>query len=234
MRDLAGVVVGLALLGLGLAILIDTLAPQARVFEHAQQWWPALLIVAGLSGVVRLVATFNALRGPIFVMLVGAVLLLVTLPPLQSTVEPWIWPAVLIVAGAAILTRLAVRQADSEEGLTVRRLHIATSHRRNWPMGKFSLAQLTVVASGQIVDLSKSNPLNDEARLDITAIASGVNLLVPTGWGVELDDPHVILGRYRPIAFPKATPGKPILEVHALLILAGLQVIFVSPDRDRA
>jgi hypothetical protein len=209
----------------GLAALIDQLAPSAQLFGLARDWWPMLLVLAGLGGAVRLLLeTRNVLRGPVFLTLAGMVLLLVTLDPLPSAVRPLLVPALLILLGGAMLVRLAAAGQEVPERAVTRLVCIAEARRVAWPRGEFSLGTITTVASGCVIDLTRATPLDNVARLDITAALSGVDLRIPDGWRVTFDS-HRVAGRCPGSADDRpGVPGAPTLEVKALVIGAGIEV----------
>lgn len=216
--------VALALLIGGLMWLVDQLEPSAGVFAYARQWWPVALIVLGLAGAARLVMAQNALRGPFIVALTGALLLFMTLDPLPSDVELLLWPALLILAGVGILIWLAVSGPTTGGRLVTRLVTVGEARRLTWPAGQFSLGIVTAVASGCVIDLNAAEPLDSMARLDITAIGSGVDVLVPDGWRVELRR-SAVLGRCRDTS-PSGPidPSGPTLHVEAFAVFAGIQI----------
>jgi len=199
-RSLLRIWIALALFGVGFTLLVDRLAPSAHVFAILRHWWPLALVLLGAGGALRLlVATKNVLRGPIVVILTGSVLLLVTLDPLSASVRPLFWPAVLVVAGAGMLVAMAVRASTADGRLVTRLISVAEGRRVVWPKGEFSLGTVTAVASGCVIDLSEARlqelqdedtdeVLGYEARIDITAVLSGIDLLVPAGWRVLYEE----------------------------------------------
>ncbi|MER5504811.1 hypothetical protein ABT052_05705 [Streptomyces sp. NPDC002766] len=194
MRSLLRVWIALTLFGAGLVLLMDRLAPSAHVLTLVRRWWPLALVLLGVGGAIRLLlATKHVLRGPLFIAFTGGLLLLVTLDPFPESVRPLLWPLVLLTAGTAMLVALAVRPPRTQGSLVTRLVSVAEGRRVVWPQGEFSLGIVTAVASGCVIDLTAARlqeVLDEstlevrgyESRLDINAILSGVELLVPADW----------------------------------------------------
>ncbi len=223
--------IALALSGVGLTALVDRLAPSAHVLATLGDWWPLTLVALGLGGTLRLLlATKNVLRGPLAVALAGALLLLLIRDPLPDSVHPYLWPLALLLAGTFMLVSMAVA-APTADGLLVTRLvSVAEARSVVWPRGEFSLATVTAVASGCVIDLREArlheNRVADrvwhEARLDVTAVLSGVDVLVPTNWDVHVER-YSSRWRQQPVSAPKA-PEKPTLHIKALSVLGGIEI----------
>ncbi|MEU6375120.1 hypothetical protein [Streptomyces sp. NPDC046909] len=230
MRSLLRIWIALALFGVGLTLLVDRLAPSARVLATVRHWWPLALVLLGVGGALRLlVATKNVLRGPMVVTVAGGLLLLVTLDPFSASVQPLLWPAALLAAGTAMLVALAVRASTADERLVTRLVSVAEGRRVVWPKGEFSLGTVTAVASGCVIDLSEARLqeirdadtdelLGYEARIDITAVLSGIDLMVPEGWRVRHEE-------YPDTQRDDELPSKaPTLRIKTFSLLGGVRI----------
>jgi hypothetical protein len=218
--------IALMFLAVGLAALVDRLAPSAHVVDHVRVWWPLALVALGVGGGLRLaLATRTALRGPAFLTLAGLLALLVTTDPLPTSVRPLLWPTLLVAAGVAMLVRLAVGKPVRNDGPVVSRLvSVAESRHIVWPVGEFSLGTLTAVASGCVIDLREAKPLDNAARIDVTAVFGGIEILVPAGWRVEYER----FGRDVEAPEPDTDP-RPVLQVKAVTFLASVDVRVSQP-----
>lgn len=226
MRNQLGVWCALALLAAGFFVLVDRLAPAFGLLGRLAVWWPALLILLGVGGALRLAVARSVLRGPFIVTAVGAVLLLITLDPLPDALSPFIVPGVLVLAGVGYLVRLATARPAGER-LVARVVSVGVSRHVTWPPGRFSLGTITAIACGCVIDLSQAEPLDGRARLDITAVAGGVDLRVPAGWRVELDKSttRAVFGRPPEVQpLPGQQESGPVLVVYGLFVLSGLDV----------
>ncbi|MET7699719.1 hypothetical protein [Streptomyces sp. NPDC005485] len=231
MRSHLRIWIALTLSAVGLTALVDRLAPSAHVLATLGDWWPLALVALGLGGALRLLlAVTNVLRGPVAVALAGALLLLLTRDPFPDPVRPYVWPMALLLAGTFMLTGMAVA-APSADGLLVTRLvSIAEARRVVWPRGEFSLATVTAVASGCVIDLREAR-LHEmrrrgrvwhEARLDVTAILSGVDVLVPATWEVKVER-YSSRWAQQPVPDP-SIPARPTLHIKALSLLGGIEI----------
>jgi hypothetical protein len=211
---------------------MDRLAPSAHVLAVLRDWWPLALVALGLGGTLRLLlATKNVLRGPLVVALVGALLLLLTRDPLPDFVRPYLWPLALLLTGTFMLVGMAVAAPSADGMLVTRLVSVAEARSVVWPRGEFSLATVTAVASGCVIDLRearlhKTVDSNDrvghEARLDVTAVLSGIDILVPTGWDLKVER---YSARWRRLQPPDpGPPTKPTLHIKALSLLGGIEI----------
>ncbi|MER6417971.1 hypothetical protein [Streptomyces sp. NPDC001137] len=231
MRSHLRIWIALALSAVGLTALVDRLAPSAHVLAVLREWWPLALVALGLGGALRLLlATKNVLRGPMTIALAGAVLLLVTRDPLPDSLRPYLWPLALLLLGTFMLAGMAAT-APATEGLLVTRLvSVAEARRVVWPRGEFSLATVTAVASGCVIDLREArlHETRDdelvwhEARLDVTAVLSGVDVVVPAAWDVQVER-YSSRWRQRPVE-DNPVPEKPTLHIKALSLFGGVEV----------
>ncbi|HEY0638509.1 MAG TPA: DUF5668 domain-containing protein [Pseudonocardiaceae bacterium] len=217
---------GVVLLGVGLGALVDQLRPETEVWETVRQWWPAVIILIGLVAALRAITQITVLLGPLIVIAIGLPLLLVVNDNLRQRLPLGWWPLMLMVPGALLLAGLARRQDVPHGGYARRKSLVVSSGSPVWPVGEFALAHLTTVASGEVIDLRKAKPADNAARLDVTAVAGGVEIRVPKGWGVTVDQ-QVVLGKSRAVPIV-GEAQQPVLHLKALVILAGLSVTQVE------
>ncbi|MFF4061136.1 hypothetical protein ACFYZ8_39295 [Streptomyces sp. NPDC001668] len=224
--------IALALSAVGLTALVDRLAPSAHVLAVLGDWWPLSLVALGLGGGLRLVlATKNVLRGPLVVAFAGVLLLFLTRDPLPDSARPYLWPLALLLAGTFMLVGMAVT-APAADGLLVTRLvSVAEARSVVWPRGEFSLATVTAVASGCVIDLREARlhrtvdsngNVGLEARLDVTAVLSGIDIVVPAGWELKVER---YSARWRgPQPSAPDPPSTPTLHIKALSLLGGIEI----------
>jgi hypothetical protein len=118
----------------GAALFLDRVQPSWQVFDVASRWWPVSLIILGVVGMVRLLWAYNPKRGPLLVALAGAFLLLITRDPLPSSVDKFVWPAVMALTGLLMLVHLAVVKPVGDR-LVTRLLSVGGTRRLRWPVG---------------------------------------------------------------------------------------------------
>jgi hypothetical protein len=218
--------IGAGLLGAGVLLLVDALIPSADVPRHVAQWWPLGLVILGVGGLIHIAWRRPAMLIPLAVVLVGSVLTLRTASIIPNSVDRFVLPILMSVAGAVVLSHFVARRRRKPDGPVVGRIvAVAEARRISWPHQEKSLAQLITVVSGCVVELPKPNGLS-KARLEITAMFSGVEVLVPTGWRVE-EDHRCIFGNVKELDANETDLARPLLQVESLVI--GSRVVLARP-----
>jgi len=215
---------GLVLLIVGITVLMERLGPEFDTMAVLRNYWPVAVIAVGLPGTLRLATRPTAaIIGPLVVIAVGCALLVLTLPPLRAAVLPWVLPIMLVVTGSGILLGLTRARTERTGELLPRKLLVAESTDIEWPHGVFTLGRLTAIASGHSIDLGRSEPMNDEGRLELTAVMSGLIVNVPFGWHVNVEERR-LFGRARQSTIGQASAGKPEIEMYTLTIFGRVRV----------
>ncbi|MFF8538515.1 hypothetical protein ACN6K9_001167 [Streptomyces sp. SAS_267] len=232
MRSHLRIWIALALSAAGLAALVDRLAPTAHLLTVLRDWWPLALVALGLGGTLRLLlATKNVLRGPLAVAFAGGLLLLLTRDPLPDSVRPYLWPLALLLAGTFMLVGMAITTPSVDGSLVTRLISVAEARSVVWPRGEFSLATVTAVASGCVIDLrgarlhetvDSNGRVGHEARLDVTAVLSGIDIVVPADWDLKVE--RYSAGWRRPQPLAPGPPAKPTLHIKGLSLLGGIEI----------
>jgi hypothetical protein len=183
------------------------------------RWWPLVLIALGLVQV----ATERRLRiGSTVLLGIGLLLLGSTTGLIDASVWPVLGAVALIALGGLVMAPRSSREVaitgDDVAGVVVlgARRFIATSPQ-------VRSGDVTVVAASGVVDLSAAG-LAPGARMKLTVLLGGCDVIVPQGWGVRLSGIPLI-GMWdnttrRDLAVDEART----LEVHATVILGGLEV----------
>lgn len=230
MRNQAGVWLAVALVAAGMVVLVDRLAPGTRLLERLAVWWPAIIIALGLGGMIRLVLTRNVLRGPFFVTVLGGLLLLVTVDPLPTGLRPFLLPGALVLVGLAVLVALAMSPRAGVVPSVKRVFVLFVPRTVRWPAGRFAMITVTAVGSGCVIDLTLAEPLNNRVRVELNALASGIDLVVRKGWRVEVDH-RTLLRRKHEFPPEDVDQTQPVVEVSGLFLLSGLEVKESSPSK---
>ncbi|MGN9914079.1 LiaF transmembrane domain-containing protein [Phytohabitans sp. LJ34] len=217
--------IGAGLLILGALLFVDRLVPSANVPHLIAMWWPIVLVLFGVGGLIRLASHRPALLVPLAMTILGGALALRTTGVVPSSMDRFILPLLACMAGAGFLGFAAAnRRKAADSPVAGRMTSIAESRKISWPHHERSLAQLVSVLSGCAVELPKPDGLK-EARLEITAFGSAVDVVVPQGWRIEMSSRN-ILGRSRNrLSTVETDPSKPILIVESLVIGSGVTLI---------
>jgi predicted membrane protein len=171
------ILAGLVLVALGTLFLADRLSPRVDVWGVIGDWWPLVIIAAG---VLQLIHSSAPSFPSVVVILVGAVLLVDTLDLIEGTAVGLWWPIVLIAIGFQLLYRGTVRRSAVAKG-QIDAL-VLFSERDIAPTPGWRAGGVTVVFGGATIDLRTSPPAQNGARLRVTAVLGGVDVLVPQGW----------------------------------------------------
>ena len=94
-------VIGAALIGLGVLYLLE-LADALDAGQVVRDWWPVILIALGAA---QLIERPRSIAGPTALMVAGVIVLLFTLDLVSGSVWRLVWPALLVVAGVALIVR---------------------------------------------------------------------------------------------------------------------------------
>lgn len=223
---------GIALIIVGIVLLLETLdiIPSiAWVFE----WWPVLLIAAGIRIVL---SKPESLASGLFVIAMGCLLLADNLVP---GFDFWVAavPVFLIVLGIGILTRplrdstthraasiafARNKQTLDSELISVVTLfggasHVVTSKH-------FRGGSIQAVFGGIELDLSRASMAAAEASLDVEAFFGGVEIRVPPTWTVVVEGTP-IFGSIDNSALPLTAPeGQHLLHIHATVVFGRIEI----------
>ncbi|WP_198152990.1 hypothetical protein [Pseudofrankia sp. DC12] len=240
----ARILVGVAILSWSSFQLIRVFAAEPALADNLdaiiRQWWPLAIVVLGLAGLLRLVDARQSLRGPLVLVVAGVALLLITANPFQDTWSRAGLPLALLPVGWFLVTPRAHAPASGDRANWPREVCVADS--RYVVSGATGLVQATiyVAAGGLVLDLRQAVPVRRQsepwtrslpghgARLELTAVLGGVDIIVPATWSVVLDQ-RDWAGRCRnrvPEVQEERLTGR--LEIAALVILGGVEITRLS------
>ncbi|HEY6687855.1 MAG TPA: LiaF domain-containing protein [Propionibacteriaceae bacterium] len=211
--------IGAVLVAIGLLWLLDALGVLAAgpLIGH---WWPLAVIALGVLAVF---AGGRLSPGPAVLILVGTGLLISQL--LNVDVGRILWPGVVIVVGGWFLVDFARQRAhasDPSERQDVFAL-LGGSHVTN-RSPRFRHANVSALFGGATLDLREAG-LQPGARVDALAMFGGVEVIVPTGWRVQLSGLPIFGGYHdKTSGQPILAPDAPVLNVVATAIFGGVEV----------
>lgn len=226
----AQVVVGLAVIAIGLLFLFDNLG--WLDIEMGLQFWPIVLIAAGA---LRLMQGRSGGGGFVGVALVLAGVLLLLRAVGWLTVG-WnvLGPMLLIGGGVALLLRstgrgrpvhgAGVRLDKDGDGASEDSVNVTAvlgGHRRRMATQHFRGGEITVLMGGCDLDLREAS-IDSVAVLQVFALMGGINIKVPTDWTVELEGMPVIGGFEDGTLHPRDMGKR--LVVRGYAIMGGLDL----------
>jgi hypothetical protein len=233
--------VGIAVLTYAGYRLIGVFAAQPGLADQldqlVRQWWPIAIVVLGLVGFLRLADTRQAIRGPILLVFVGAGLLLITARPFDGTQwESATLPIMLLPIGWWLTASGSLKGWRHDDENTPQWTVVGDTRQVRSSASALTDASAYVVAGGLVIDLTQANTLRSAklawnvkqdghgALLALTAIAGGIDVLVPPTWHVTVDKRKRLLGHCRG---PREVTGDELtgqLTIHAIAVFGGIDV----------
>jgi predicted membrane protein len=221
--DLGRLLLGLTIVALGVLYLLDA-AGVLDARKAIDEWWPALLVAAGLLTLAE--RPPSVVRGSILTGL-GAGLLLFTTDLVEGNAWDYLWPALLILVGMAIVARWTGRTiapgATDED--VIRSTAVFGGPKLASTAQSFQGAWLTAIFGGITLDLRDAHPAPDGASINATVAFGGVDILVPKGWRISVRSTPIFGGlddktdRSQPPA-----ADAPTLHVDAVSIFGGVSI----------
>lgn len=184
------------------------------------RWWPLVVIALG---VVQVVTERRLRPGAIVLLGVGALLLALTTGVIDASVWPVLGAVTLIALGVAVMAPRSSRELTID-GSDVSGVVVLGARRFVASSASVRSGDVTIVLASGVVDLSKAS-LAPGARITVTVVLGGCDVIVPHGWAVRLSGVP-LLGLWdnttrRDLGNGAGTPE---LEVHATVVLGGLEV----------
>jgi len=226
---------GLAVLGGGLLLREFGLLPAHIGFVD---FWPLVLVLAGLSKLLRARGVSGSLFAVVLVAL-GGLLLAGNLGFLAFPTAR-LWPALLVLLGVAFLIGGARRSkgpkpstdppAGACEGLS-----LAIDDRINKQIMFSGLelriesqawkgGVLDVTAGGVELDLRYARLAPEGAVLEVRIVMGGIDIRVPDTWQVKCDVTPLLGGADDMSRSTQGSPGAPVLRVIGSATLGGLSI----------
>jgi hypothetical protein len=210
---------GSLLLALGVVWVLDA-AGVLSADAVISRWWPIAVVALGL---LALIGERRLAPGPIVVIVIGSVLLVDQLTSVD--VGGIIWGGVVIAIGAWLLIDFArprsrdQRVSETQDVFAL----LGGSHGSN-RSPHFRHADVLAVLGGATLDLRGSTPAPG-ARVDALALFGGVDVIVPTGWRVEVSGLPIFGGYQDKTGGDRdLPPDAPQLKVVATALFGGVEV----------
>jgi hypothetical protein len=225
-------VLGAGLALFGLLLTLDRLGlVEAR---YALRFWPVILIVVGVLQYRNPPAALRGARGVhgLIWIVIGSWLLLNSLRILRVGIWELFWPLVLIAVGVSLVMQTLRRSdpaiAGDDDRLSV--FAVLSGGKRSI-VGPFRGGEITGFMGGTHLDLRQATiPAGEAARLEVIAVMSGCDLVVPSNW-IVTTPAVVVLGGIedkRLPAIPEATaaprPAPPQLILSGFVMMGGISI----------
>jgi predicted membrane protein len=214
-------VAGLFLAGLGVLFTLDNLH-----LVHAREvlrYWPAILLVVGVSQVLQARSTASMIGGSIWI-LFGGILLGNRLNLFSSAIR--FWPLILVGIGVYVvwqsMNRREVRPGDGADRVSA--VAVLGGVDRRVTSTSFQGADITAFMGGGKLDLREAvAPPGTEAVVDVTAMMGGFEIRVPETWNVVVEL-IPFMGGYEDKTRHPTDPSAPRLRVRGFVMMGGVEI----------
>ena len=221
------IVFGFVVIALGVLFTLDNLG----VLEAGEilRWWPAVLVVVGISRLAGLYCRQKLVAGIVFTLL-GSLLLLRELG--FSTPNPWdFWPVLLVAAGLSMVIGALrrTRRADApvtpgaETDSTFSTFVMWSGIERKVGSLDFRGGDVTAVMGGAEIDLRQARMPGGRAVIDVMVVWGGVELFVPADWKVTVEALPLMAGIEDATRAP-AGETRGHLVVKGLVLMGGVEI----------
>jgi predicted membrane protein len=210
--------VGILLVVLGALFLLD----RAGVLDAGHtiaQWWPIVLIVAGL---LYLGFTPRHVFVPGILIIAGLALLAGTLDFVDVNVAQFFWPVVLVLAGLWVI--FGTNHRDASTGDRVNSLVVFFARDVASNSQQFRGGSILNVFGATEVDLRSARLAEGGAAVDVVCVFGGVGFLVPEGWRVQITGLPLFGGWSNKTRGEALAADAPVLSIEALVAFGGLEV----------
>jgi cell wall-active antibiotic response 4TMS protein YvqF len=216
-RFSAQLIIGFAIAVVGVLFTLDNLGLIES--EPILRWWPALLVIVGLSKLLGFGTRPQMVAGALFTG-AGALLLLGSLDLLRFSI--WeLWPLQLVFLGAWLVLRGVNRTRGG--GTPVDPDDYANAFvavggvTRKMNSSQFRGGEATAFMGGVELDLRNVHAASDTVVIDVLAWWGGIELWVPPDWKVTSEVVPIMAG------YEDKTKVQPDAKTH--LIVRGLVVM---------
>lgn len=226
-------ILGLLIILVGVVFMLDNL--NIIYAEDFLRYWPALLVVWGISKVTQSPGNPGKTFGWILIT-IGALMLLDRLDFINFHIWDW-WPIILIIIGLNFLrgswsrARLAAKGNSSwlsdNEGKDsenfIKHVAIMSGVRRQVTSKEFRGGELTAIMGGCEIDLREADIKGEEAVLDVVAIWGGIELRVPMSWSVSVKA-MPIMGGVDDKTYPQKEGKTKRLVLSGNIVMGGVEI----------
>ena len=177
-RNSGQVLIGLIVIAVGLALLLDNL----DVGGSPWRFFPLVIVLVGLWALAR--TGFRQPAGPLLLVMVGVAVQLSILDEVPNGVRSAIWPVLIILVGLLLIFWRSSR-GRAADGVAN---HVAVFHgvqdRVNGPLRRL---QATAVFGSVELDLREARIDHPPAIIDVSCLFGGIDIRLPPDAALEND-----------------------------------------------
>jgi hypothetical protein len=207
---------GTLIVAVGTVLLLDA-ADVLDAGDIISEWWPVVIILAGL---IAFIANPRHWVAAGLIGLVGVAFLLATLD--IAEIGSIVVPVAIIVVGVLIIFGRGLG-SRSEVGDTISSFNIFSGSELASHSDRFEGGNVSAVFGGAELDLRDATPAPD-ASLDVFTAFGGIDIHVPPGWRVDIRGLPIFGGFDNVTAKEQLGPDAPLLTINATVLFGGLEV----------
>ncbi len=181
--------------------------------------WPLILVALGLG---QYAIDRSARWSSAVLVVAGLVLLGFTTGLFTTSVWSVLIPAILVVVGLAVILPAGAmkgdRQGEGVDAFAMLRGATVASQSHQLKGG-----DLTVIAGQLTVDLSEASPAPG-ARIDLTAVFAGCDIIVPKGWRIHVTGIPLLGGWDDTTDRSAITETSPSIEIRIISVVSGVEI----------
>jgi len=209
---------GIAVVGVGILALLGSVG----LYDFgnlAAQWWPLLVIFAG---VIALISNPRQFVVPLAIVAVGVLFQLRQFDIVSFDVWQLFWPIIIISIGVSILMNRTVKNSkEYSADSTNLSVYFSGSETRNGSQD-YKGGNISTAFGGVELDLRDAK-IKGTATLNVSVILGGLELRVPREWNIE-SRVTPILGGVESRALNNGKAGAPTLIITGDVILGGVDI----------
>ena len=223
LRALPRLIIGLAILAIGLLWTLDNL--DILESEPITQWWPAVIIAVGL------IRFLDPQKNKV----TSGIITLVGLGILLDTLDIWdfdpgdFFPLLIAIVGAKLVFDVFRRKSlilppGAEPDATVHAFAFMSGVGRRSSAAAFRGGDANAIMGGVELDLRGANIADgEEAVLDNFAFWGGIDVRVPENWRV-VSQVMPLMGAYVDKTAGRGATAGPVLIMRGAAIMGGIEV----------
>jgi predicted membrane protein len=222
-------ILGILIIFIGAVFMLDNL--DIIYAGDFLRFWPAFLIVFGVSKIAQSRNNAGQIFGWIIVA-VGSMMLLDRLHFISFRVWDW-WPVVLIFIGLNFLRGSWQRKKYRHDNMPVDATVDTDSYIKNIAMmsgvkriitsKEFRGGELSAVMGGCEIDLREADISGTEAVIDVNIVMGGLEIRVPMGWTISVEA-SPIMGGVEDKTYPPKEGVSKRLIITGTIIMGGIEI----------
>ncbi len=223
-------ILGIIIIAVGIVFMLDNL--DIIYAGDFLRYWPALLIVYGVTKVSQSSKNSGQIFGWILI-LVGSMKLLDTLNFINFRIWDW-WPIVFIVIGLNFLrgswnrSRGIGGTQSTDDSLNdsdsyIKNIAMMSGVKRKITSKDFRGGELTAFMGGCEIDLRDAEMKGEEAVLDVVAVWGGIEIRVPMGWSISVKATP-IMGGVEDGTYPSKDGTPKRLVITGNIVMGGVEI----------